>query len=101
MEFVTNVWQLDGITSFGWQCALPKVPAVYTRVSYYTDWIQSIIASGDINTTTTTATLHTINTTSVDKSTQSNAATMPLKTNSFVSYFLIVLLYYHLFINKV
>lgn len=34
-----------GITSFGFGCALPNTPAVYTRVSYFVDWIESIVWS--------------------------------------------------------
>ena len=34
-----NKYVLAGITSFGILCALPNYPGVYTRVSYYLDWI--------------------------------------------------------------
>ncbi|CAF2823891.1 unnamed protein product [Rotaria sp. Silwood2] len=33
MVFVNNVWQLYGITSYGYLCAFPGFPAVYTRIS--------------------------------------------------------------------
>ncbi|GJQ73791.1 hypothetical protein Trydic_g18731 [Trypoxylus dichotomus] len=36
-----NLFTIVGITSFGIKCAL--IPAVYTRVSYYVPWIESIV----------------------------------------------------------
>ncbi|XP_064008223.1 enteropeptidase [Pogoniulus pusillus] len=38
-----NKWFLVGVTSFGHQCALPKRPGVYVRVSMFVDWIRNII----------------------------------------------------------
>ncbi|KAL1117766.1 hypothetical protein AAG570_004081 [Ranatra chinensis] len=32
-----------GITSFGRECGKPNSPGVYTRVSYYVPWIESIV----------------------------------------------------------
>jgi len=34
-----------GITSFGLGCAEPDTPAVYTRVSKYVPWIESVVCS--------------------------------------------------------
>ncbi|CAF3825849.1 unnamed protein product [Rotaria sp. Silwood1] len=48
MAYVDNVWQLYGITSYGYQCALPGIPAVYTRVTHYIDWIKSIISPTEV-----------------------------------------------------
>ncbi|CAF3847745.1 unnamed protein product [Adineta steineri] len=38
-----QIWILAGITSYGFKCALPNYAGVYTRVSVYIDWIQSIV----------------------------------------------------------
>ncbi len=38
-----QLWVLAGITSFGHGCALPNYAGVYTRVSVYINWIQSIV----------------------------------------------------------
>ncbi|KAK9737519.1 Trypsin [Popillia japonica] len=40
-ENVTDLYTIIGITSFGIKCAV--VPAVYTRISYYVPWIESIV----------------------------------------------------------
>ncbi|GJQ73794.1 hypothetical protein Trydic_g18734 [Trypoxylus dichotomus] len=37
----TNLYTVLGITSFGVKCGL--VPGIYTRVSYYIQWIESIV----------------------------------------------------------
>ena len=38
-----RLWILVGVTSYGLGCGLPNSAGVYTRVSTYTEWIQSIV----------------------------------------------------------
>ncbi|CAF4291172.1 unnamed protein product, partial [Adineta steineri] len=44
MAFVNNVWILAGITSFGYGCAQAGYPGVYTRVSSFIPFINSIVS---------------------------------------------------------
>ena len=34
---------LSGIISTGFQCALPRIPGLYTRLSHYSSWMKQII----------------------------------------------------------
>lgn len=38
-------WKLAGIISNGYRCAEPGIPGLYTNVSEFANWIQSIINS--------------------------------------------------------
>ncbi|XP_017783278.1 PREDICTED: serine protease snake-like [Nicrophorus vespilloides] len=38
-----KAYDIHGVTSFGKACLLTNSPGVYTRVSYYIDWIESIV----------------------------------------------------------
>ncbi len=53
MAFVNNVWVLAGITSSGEGCAQPGFPGIYTRVSAFISFIDSIINSTVTQPTTT------------------------------------------------
>jgi len=39
-----NGYTLDGVVSFGYGCAKPNAPGIYSRTSNYIDWIQEQIA---------------------------------------------------------
>ncbi|KAK3919413.1 Serine protease snake, partial [Frankliniella fusca] len=41
-------YSLVGVTSFGKFCGFPNSPGVYTRVSHFVPWIESVIWSGEV-----------------------------------------------------
>ncbi len=56
MAFVNNRWVLAGLTSTGYGCARSGYPGVYTRVSYFTSFINASMNFSLIETTTVTST---------------------------------------------
>lgn len=57
-QWMNDHWEQVGIVSYGTGCALANYPGVYTRLSFYYDWIQSHIDNNNqtANSTTTSNT---------------------------------------------
>ena len=56
-------WEVVGIVSYGYDCASPLYSGVYTRVTYFLDWIRSMNITG-LTTATDFVTMPTTTTTS-------------------------------------
>ncbi|CAF2572957.1 unnamed protein product [Rotaria sp. Silwood2] len=45
LQWTGNYWEQVGIVSYGYGCADPDYPGIYTRLSYYYDWMNNILRS--------------------------------------------------------
>jgi len=45
LQWTGNYWEQVGIVSYGYGCADPDYPGIYTRLSYYYDWMNDILRS--------------------------------------------------------
>jgi secreted trypsin-like serine protease len=45
LQWTGNYWEQVGIVSYGYGCAAPGYPGIYTRLSYYYDWMNDILRS--------------------------------------------------------
>jgi secreted trypsin-like serine protease len=75
MASVNGLWQLYGLTSYGYGCALAGSPGVYTRISYYVSWIKSNIQLPETTATTVTKELTTSTTNETNHTAERNHST--------------------------
>ncbi|KPJ19905.1 Serine protease snake [Papilio machaon] len=51
IKFNWRMHYVVGVTSFGYGCALANTPGVFSKVSYFIDWIENIIWKEEVNVT--------------------------------------------------
>ncbi len=61
-QWLDTHWEQVGIVSFGNGCALANHPGIYTRLSFYHDWIQSYLIVTNETTDTPLSTTELVST---------------------------------------
>jgi secreted trypsin-like serine protease len=76
MAFQNNRWILAGVTSYGEGCARAGYPGLYTRISAFKSYIQSIVGNAG-QTKTSSFTKEITTTAKPTKSTEATTETRP------------------------